>query len=391
MTKKVVLFSLLALLLGAIVWPWGPTIQARDPHAVDLMYFIGEGIAEGVQLDWRTATEYDTAAFRMKRASSESGPFVYIDVWQNGVQLSVIPLQNPDFPETGGIYSVEDLAAAIGQTYWYTLVEIEMDGTEIELETISLVAGVNVTATFTPTATATGQVVGGGNNGSNTATSTPTATATQSAAATATLPQSTSVPATATPRPTTNIPTPLATSTPPATDNPDPSSGDNGDSRGSTDAGGSGASTGGTGGGGANTQPIAQVTSAPAQGYPGAGGESSNTALAQETPAPTDAAYPEGQPTVAVDPDATPYPQEQLTTTVDEAYQGSSPGVTEFGNEPGVAPDSTLPAPVQNSTTTSSTRGRVVLWVGFLGGLLIFAAGVFGTILLFTRKQNGPQ
>lgn len=386
MAKKAISLFIIALaLLGAAgLGVWGPAAQARAPRNVELMYFTAEGILAGVQLDWRTATEYETAAFRIKRASSAAGPFTFIDVWQYGQQISIIPLQNPGFPETGGIYRVQDLAAAAGQTFWYTLVEIEMDGDEIELETLSVVAGITTTPTSTPTATATGQVIGGGNNDNNTPTATPTATATQLTASPTPIPQNTSAPATATTRANTAPPTIQPTNTTTTT-----AGGSNGGSTGSGSSGGT-TTTGGTSGSG--SQPVAQITPT-AAAYPVSGSVSNNAAPG--TPEPTAAAYPEGQPTLTTDPNATPYPIQEVPAGIgeEEPYQGSTPAVTDFGTDAGSPADNTLPPPIQSvgDAAGSSTRGRIVLWIGFLGGLLIFAAGVFGTILLFTRKQNGPQ
>ncbi|MBK9054718.1 MAG: hypothetical protein IPL78_28570 [Chloroflexi bacterium] len=131
------------------------------------------------------------------------------------------------------------------------------------------------------------------------------------------------------------------------------------------------------------------------QAYPGTAGET--TSLSPETPPETEAVYPEGQPTISAEGTETPYPfgETPIETTSEGAYQGNgAPTITDFGDsgEPGTS--NNLPAPVVSSnpsTTTNSTRGRIVLWVGFAAGLLIFAAGVFGTILLFTRKTKRPQ
>lgn len=382
MTKKTILLFIITLVLLGVVGlgVWGPVAHARSPRNVELMYFTAEGILAGVQLDWRTATEYETAAFRIKRATSAAGPFTFIDVWQYGQQISIVPLQNPGFPETGGIYRVQDLAAAAGQTFWYTLVEIEMDGDEIELETLSVVAGITNTPTSTPTATATGQVIGGGSNDNNTPTTTPTATVTQP-------------PASSTPIPQNTLAATTRANTAPPTAQPTNSSG-NTTTTGSNNGSTSGSTTTTSGTTGSGSQPVAQITSAPTtEGYPAPGTVNNNAS--PQTPEPTDAAYPEGQPTVAVDPNATPYPIPEVPSGIgeEEPYQGGTPAVTDFGDESGSPTDSTLPPPVQDTSSIvgSSTRGRIVLWVGFLGGLLIFAAGVFGTILLFTRKQNGPQ
>ena len=374
----VVLFLASGVVLGSA---WLSTVQAYDPRNVELLYFVGEGVVPGVQLEWATATEYNTAAFRMKRANNASGPFSYIDVWQNGQQISVVPVENPGFPETGGTYEVLDMATTTGQTYWYTLIEIEQNGAEISLETIEVVAG------LVQSPTPTGEVIGGGSTTSTTAT--PTATATQPAAASPTpFPTNT----TTSPVATTRANTSNATSTPQATATTPANAGTNSGTGTGNGNGSSPVATLPTGG-----QPIAQITSTPAtQAYPGTAGET--TSLSPETPPETNPVYPEGQPTISAQGTETPYPfgETPIETTGEEAYQGgNSPGITDFGDSGQPGTSNNLPAPASSGstsmTTTNSTRGRIVLWVGFAAGLLIFAAGVFGTILLFTRKQNGPQ
>lgn len=380
---KRLLFLVVVLFLasGAVFsFHWLAPVQAYDPQNVELLYFIGEGVVDGVELEWRTATEYETAAFRMKRADSASGPSSYIDVWQNGQQISIVPLQNPGFPETGGTYIVLDMDATTGQTYWYTLIEIEQNGAEIPLETISVVAG------LVQSPTPTGQVIGGGGNAPS-ATATTSATATQPAAASPTpLPTNTTTSPVATARANTSstTSTPQATATNPANTSTTSGTG-TGNGNGSSPV-----ATLPTGG-----QPIAQITSTPApEAYPGTTGET--TSLSPETTPETALVYPEGQPTIPTEANETPYPLGEIPveTTGEGTYQGNSaPVVTDFGDSGAPGTSNNLPAPAISSstTTTNSTRGRIVLWVGFAAGLLIFAAGVFGTILLFTRKQNGPQ
>ncbi|MBK9054781.1 MAG: hypothetical protein IPL78_28910 [Chloroflexi bacterium] len=383
MLKRLLFLVVALFLVSGVVFSFhGLTpVQAHDPQNVELLYFIGEGVVDGVKLEWRTATEYETAAFRMKRADSASGPFSYIDVWQNGQQVSIIPLQNPGFPETGGLYEVVDMDTLNGQTYWYTLIEVEANGAEIALETIAVVAG------LVQSPTPTGQVIGGGGNPSSaTATATATATSTQPASPT---PVPTTVNTLPAITPTTRANPTGPTSTPPVIPtNPvnTPISGGGGSS------GTTGSSTNPTPSG---NQPIAQITATSSAAYPGRTEETA--ALSPETTPETETTYPDAQPTLSPEGNATAYPlgETPLEATVEGAYQGdSTPVITDFSDsgEPGTSDN--LPAPVVSNnpaTTTNSTRGRIVLWVGFAAGLLIFAAGVFGTILLFTRKQNGPQ
>lgn len=377
-------FLLVGVFIGWLSAAAYPAL-ARNPQAVELAYFIGIGVPQGVDLEWQASTEYGTAAYRMKRATSESGPFDYITVMLDNQIVSIIPTYG--FPETGGTYDVTDVTATSGVTYWYTLIEVLESGGEDALETISVVAGYN------PSPTPTTQVIGGGNNTPATVTATSSAAATPTATFPSTnTPLPTSAAATATPRPLpTNTPMPTAI---PATVT-------------LADAGNGGSNTGGnttnptTGDTGStspetttgNGQPVAQVTAAAPDAYPGATGD--GRSAAPEATAPTSESYPEGQPVPPGEATMTPYPGNgvEFFGTPPTAYQGDNGSVTGFGEETNSTGANTLPPPAggTTSTTASNTPGRIVLWVGFVAGLFIFAAGVFGTILLFTRKQNSPQ
>lgn len=388
--KRYWLYLLFVCGLAAGLWSAAAyPVQAHDPQAVELAYFIGMGVPQGVDLEWRTSTEYGTAAFRMKRASNANGPFDYITVMLDDQVVSVIPTYG--FPETGGTYLVTDVTATTGVTYWYTLIEVLDSGSEAALETISVVAGYN------PSPTPTSQVIGGGNNTPATATATATATSPAAATPTATLPPTnTAVPtspaATATPRPLpTNTPIPPAI---PATVTP-VTAGNNGSNSGNTPASPTPAgdvvlaSPGTT----ENGQPIAQVTASAPSAYPGETVD--GRSAAPEATAPASENYPEGQPVPPGEATMTPYPGNgvEFLGTPPTAYQGDNGSVTGFGDETNPSGTDTLPPPAGDttSTTTNNTPGRIVLWVGFVAGLFIFAAGVFGTILLFTRKQNSPR
>ena len=127
----------LALAVGAY---FRQSAQAHEGQTVDLIYFLAESDPEGVRLEWRTASEYDIAGFRVKRATQPDGPYETIDVVWNGQTVNIIPAM-ATFPETGELYEVWDVAAAGGQTYWYKLAVLEFSGIEVLFGPVSSVGG----------------------------------------------------------------------------------------------------------------------------------------------------------------------------------------------------------------------------------------------------------
>ncbi len=379
MRKRIFVFIILSFSLALwLTHNIRPSVQAHGSQNVEVYSFTGTGITQGVSLEWITGSEVQTAGFRMKRSSSADGPFDFIDLLYEGETLSFIQATGL---ETGAEYIVTDTQATPGQTYWYMLIEIEADLDEvIAFDVISVVAG--IIGSPTPTL----PVIGGGNTGGNTATFTPTATPTAT-----TLPGQTPViPNTPV---LTNTPVPLATTTPVSGNNqtlpsPTPVSGGSNNhipTRASTTTGAATSESNGT--------PIAQITPNPVEAYPGAAPTTDPTL--PDTPPDAGGVYPDGQPIPGAEATLSSNPLNpgsiEVTTTLSDPYQRSTPGVTDFGDSNVPGANSTLPAPDGATSITTGGSGRVILWLGFIAGLFIFAAGVFGTILLFTRKQNGPQ
>ena len=186
------------------------------PTAVTIIRFEGFGVANGVRLEWETGTEFDTAGFWIERANQQSGPYTRM--------MDTVGF----IPATGdGIFGAEyealDDTAVLGLTYWYRLIEVELDGSEnIPVAPIAVTAGPTTptptptrtpthtpTPTRTPTATATATNLPG-QTATATPTSTATATPTQTAMPTAAATGPGQVVATATVTPA----RPLATATP---------------------------------------------------------------------------------------------------------------------------------------------------------------------------------
>jgi len=169
--RTVTLLAIILLIIGILP----SLVNASRPRAVTLIYFRGSGMDHAIRLEWATATELDTAGFFIERASSSGGAFFQLD------SIGFIPSSATAGGLVGAEYeAVDDDGVVNGATYWYSLVEVELDGSENRSETISVVAGEpeptatsdpGATATNVPTASATSP----GSSGS-----TPTATAPQS-------------------------------------------------------------------------------------------------------------------------------------------------------------------------------------------------------------------
>jgi len=312
--------------------------NAAPRVSVTLTYFRGESSPEGARLEWQTATELDTAGFRIARASSADGP--YADL----AEIGILPAQGS--ATSGSTYEALDATATSGQTYWYKLIEIEYSGSENELQVVSLAIGAAPTATIEGIATTDGD-----NNTPEPTESTAGNTPTPSP--TGTLPLVTNTPrATATGAPVN--PTTVVSPEP----TPDDATvlrppGDVADST-------------------STRQPvaIAQAT----EGYPGA---------AATDVAPGDA-YP--------DPD-----DDQVSTpTLEPTIEDYPPGMplTDTRTGPASMFENTVGTTAEGGQTNetqsqqSSNLGRILLWVGFVAALLIFIGGAVFSILLSTRKQG---
>jgi hypothetical protein len=89
-----------------------------DPTAVDLTYLRARHVPAGVQVEWGTAAEVDTAGFHLLRATSEDGERVR-------VTPSLIPGSEDG---SGQAYAWLDATAAAGERYLYWLEETEHSG-----------------------------------------------------------------------------------------------------------------------------------------------------------------------------------------------------------------------------------------------------------------------
>lgn len=355
---KTTLFLL--LFITAIAFLWLP-IQADEPTAVDVAVFNLTPLNNAVRIDWETATELNTAGFRIKRATT-GGNEEFLDyIGENGF----IPAAGN--VTTGSTYTVTDNQVQNGSVYTYILFEVENSGTETEQERATVTVGLPSTNTPAPISG------GSGNDNNATATPRPTETATQRATATLTKSSTTTAPPTNTPPSFVTV-TPKSVQ-PTASPTPSPNPVNNNQSRdtiananndneeiettgttitGVTEVLAQEDSTTETGEIAAQTD--IDLTQQTQDGYPGV------TATAVSS---ADEVYPND--TANNDTVATPVP-----------VIGSSQGYT------GTESDT----PNTTNGTASTSQGQIFLWLGFIVALLIFITGLIGSIILFTRKSQ---
>jgi hypothetical protein len=356
--QTVVIRSILKLLIPGLCIALFTAVSqthARPAYAVELISFEGIGLPNGVRLTWETATEQSVAGFRLQR-SQGSGDFVTLtDLYDaNGQPYLDGIIEAQGSPTLGATYIADDFTAVPGQTYTYRLMEIEGDNNENPLETIIVTAGGQPTATSITIGTPSNPTSAPQNTPTSTPQTSPTgqsltATATVLTGATATRPLATAAPTQATANNNTNPPA-ANTAVSPAD----------------------------------SAIPLPEPVSPP--------NELDNVVLAQTLETPTTAAYPGTDTTSAPEayPEGTtaPLPASEATPT---AYPASA-------FSPNEAPTPTIigviggnVAGIEESEGTAvqtSTSSTGLLWIGFLGGLLIFIAAIAGSILLFVRRRE---
>ena len=340
------LAALLLLLVAATVAV--EIVVASPARSVSLVYFRGEITSNGALLEWQTATELNTAGFRIERSASAEGPFLNLD------EIGVVAAQGG--ATSGATYEVTDTTATTNQIIWYRLLEIEVNNSEHELDTISLNSGA------TPTATLEGIATDDSGNGddepqptSNATSSTPQASPSATSGAPTSTPADGGTNTTATAAVT---PATLPAGTPGAT----------------VDNGTTVRQVGGGGDDGATSPTAVTRTSALAQatgGYPG--------------PDPTESVDTEGYPGSDLGATAT------VTSTAGSYPAGVPASGTpslNSGNDRTVGAGNGAGQNGENQSEQSANLGRILLWIGFAAALLIFIAGAFFSIIISTRKQR---
>lgn len=318
------------------------------PNGITLSYFRLLPQTDAVVVSWGTASEPDTAGFLIQRASSAAG--AYSDPGIEFIEAEGDALSGSD-------YTATDSSAVSGQTYWYRLIEVETDGSQNTFGPLSVQAGATPTPTPAIIATTPGESPTAAPTSTDIPTITPTpVTPTVTPTLAATLPPPTetaeaTVTATRTPISISGNPTatpfqfPTATTSvvlPPAT----------------TVAQAEASPTLAPG--------IVPITLPPPEAYPGLPTPSFDTGNGPAYPVQEPAVTPGGQ-----------FPVPQATNEI-----------TQPGSDSGSLPP--LPGAEGETVSESSqaSRGRLFLWGGFCAALGVFLAGVYGSILFFSRRNQ---
>lgn len=321
--------------------------------AVGLVYFTGSEDDGEVLLEWETAYEDGTAGFRIRRSDN---PNTDLSVVYDGENVTFIPSL---FDESGfgQVYEVTDTAVQAGQSYVYTLYEVTTSNDLNELEQTDQItvsqSNNNNLATNTPPS----------NNTSPTSTPTRTPTATVQPTTQATTAASGN--ATATPTATQAVattPTRQPTATPAAVNTNNGSDDEEEEEP---------------------TELVNEEENEPAvvaQANAQEGGEEGYPAPAVEE-APVEA---EVQPQITAYPETTdgePTPYVEPTTGGDDNQQTQAIGI---GSQANGAEETTDNSDQENSGNSNT----LILWVGFIGAMLIFGGGVVGSLLIFARRRE---
>jgi hypothetical protein len=118
--------------------------------AITLASFDAQAGADRVVVSWETVSERDNAGFNLYRADSAAGPQTL---------LTYVPSQAPGSTQ-GAAYSYEDLAVQPGETYWYWLEDVSLDGATTLHGPVSATVQVPTAVTLSGITASAGAVAG---------------------------------------------------------------------------------------------------------------------------------------------------------------------------------------------------------------------------------------
>ena len=111
----------------SLIWPL--VVVAQEPTPA----------ASVVIVEWTTESEVDMAGFNLYRSESPDGPYVKVNT-------ALIP--GASDPLLGGQYVYTDTNVMAGQTYYYKLEDVELDGTTTLHGPIEVVAEASSPSAF---------------------------------------------------------------------------------------------------------------------------------------------------------------------------------------------------------------------------------------------------
>jgi hypothetical protein len=100
---------------------WSEEIRGPCPTAVRLTSFDAHPAPRGVLLTWETATEHDNLGFNLYRSTT-------LGILGEQLNQDLIPSASPGGDE-GAAYQFLDTTAVSGVTYYYTLEDVDYNGT----------------------------------------------------------------------------------------------------------------------------------------------------------------------------------------------------------------------------------------------------------------------
>ena len=118
--------AIVAVVLS-LIWPLAAMAQEPTPAA------------SVVIVEWTTESEVDMAGFNLYRSDSPDGPYVKVNA-------TLIP--GASDPLLGGKYAYTDTDVVAGQTYYYKLEDVELDGTTTLHGPIEVVAEASSPSAF---------------------------------------------------------------------------------------------------------------------------------------------------------------------------------------------------------------------------------------------------
>lgn len=106
-------------------------VATAGPFAVTLAFFDAQQVAGHVLVAWETVSKSNNAGFNLYRAASAAGPLTL---------LVYVPAQAPGSTQ-GATYRYEDGDVQPGQTWWYTLEDVDLAGATTRHEPVVLTVG----------------------------------------------------------------------------------------------------------------------------------------------------------------------------------------------------------------------------------------------------------